>query len=333
MTREFTLQPAVKEEVPLFVGLVGPSSSGKTYSALRLANGIHSVMNRPGGIIVIDTENRRALHYSDDFTFQHIPFGAPYGSLDYLAAIRFAQSHNPSAIVIDSMSHEHEGPGGLLDSHEKELDRVAGDNQGKRYAMGFTAWAKPKAQRRQFLNGMLESDAAIIACFRAQEKTKLIKNSKGKQEPTNIGWQAIADPKFVYEMAVCALLKPGANGVPDWNPTMPDEKTFVKVPGWAREIFSGGQQLTEQHGIALAQWAKGGANRPAPINSDLEALKEEGSHAAALGMSFLAAFWKRQSPQIQKQLEAIKNNEWKPMAEKADAKVEEPEQELEGVEL
>jgi len=63
MEREFILQPAVKEEVPLFVGLVGPSSSGKTYTALRLATGIHKVMNQPGGIIVIDTENRRALHY------------------------------------------------------------------------------------------------------------------------------------------------------------------------------------------------------------------------------------------------------------------------------
>jgi len=333
MTREFTLQPAVKEEVPLFVGLVGPSSSGKTYSALRLANGIHQVMQRPGGIIVIDTENRRALHYSEDFKFQHIPFGAPYGSLDYLAAIRFAQEHNPSAIVIDSMSHEHEGPGGLLDAHEKELDRMAGDNQSNRYAMGFTAWAKPKAQRRQFLTGLLESDAAVIACFRAQEKTKLIKNNKGKQEPVNIGWQAIADPKFVYEMAVCALLKPGANGVPDWNPDMPDERTFVKVPGWARDIFTQGQQLTEQHGVALAEWAKGGAQRPKAENSDFEALKEEGAHAAALGMSFLAAFWKRQTPQIQKQLEDIKNNEWKPMAEKADAKLDEPEDEMAGVEL
>jgi len=38
--RTFTDIPAVRERVPLLVGLVGPSGSGKTYSALRLASGI-----------------------------------------------------------------------------------------------------------------------------------------------------------------------------------------------------------------------------------------------------------------------------------------------------
>jgi len=252
-----------------------------------------------------------------------------------LAAIRFAQAQNPSAIIIDSMSHEHEGPGGLLDTHDKELDRICGPNasDARRHAMGFTAWAKPKAQRRQFLTGMLESDAAIIACFRAQEKTTMRKNDKGKGVPTNIGWQAIADPKFVYEMAVCALFKPGAKGVPDWTPEKPDERTFVKVPGWAEKIFAPNQQLTEAHGEALAQWAKGGAARPKTSNTDLDALREEGEHAASLGMSFLAAFWQRQDRKTQNLLAGLKDEKWKPMAIKADAKIEEDEPELEGVEL
>lgn len=318
--REFILKPAVREQVPLFVGLVGPSGAGKTYSALRLATGMKQAHGGP--IIVIDTENRRALHYAGEFEFLHMPFGAPFGSLDYLAALQEAASHNPSAIIIDSMSHEHEGPGGLLDAHEKELDRLAGDNMGKRHVMGFMAWQKPKTDRRALLHGLTRLNANVIACFRAQEKTKLVKNDKGKQEPTPIGWAAITDQTFVYEMALCALLLPGSRGAPEWYPEMPAERSFVKLPGQFISLFRPGEPLTEVHGKALAEWAAGGAEPGKTGGVDIDALRAEGEHAASLGMSFLGAFWKRLSPMEQKLLAALKDETWKPMAEKADGKIE-----------
>lgn len=33
----FTIKPAVREQVPVMVGLMGASGSGKTFSAIRLA--------------------------------------------------------------------------------------------------------------------------------------------------------------------------------------------------------------------------------------------------------------------------------------------------------
>lgn len=315
--RTFSLQPGVRERVPMFVGIVGPSGGGKTYSALRLATGMKKVHEGP--IILIDTENRRGLHYADDFDFMHLPFGAPFRSLDYLAALREAERHNPSVIIIDSMSHEHEGPGGLLEAHEKELDRIAGDNQQRRHAMGFQAWQKPKAERRAFLQGMMRSDANIIACFRAQEKTKLMKNEKSKMEPTPIGWSAITDPIFVYEMAFCALLLPGSKGVPNWKPDMPAEQAFVKRPGQFENLFRDGEALSEHHGETIAKWAAGGsADRSQTESIDLDALIAEGSEAANLGMSFLAAFWKRQPKKVQVLLETIKEETWKPRATRSD---------------
>ena len=41
--RIFTARPAVRESVPLLIGLTGPSGGGKTFSALRLATGIQTV--------------------------------------------------------------------------------------------------------------------------------------------------------------------------------------------------------------------------------------------------------------------------------------------------
>jgi ABC-type dipeptide/oligopeptide/nickel transport system ATPase subunit len=83
--RKFDDVPAVRESVPLLIGLMGPSGSGKTYSALRLATGIQEVTG--GDIYFIDSEARRALHYADSFKFKHVQLDPPFGSLDYLAAI------------------------------------------------------------------------------------------------------------------------------------------------------------------------------------------------------------------------------------------------------
>ena len=121
--RTFDDKPAVRDSVPLLVGLCGASGSGKTFSALRLATGIQTVTG--GDIYVIDTESRRACHYADKFKFRHIDFKAPFGSLDYLEAVQHCVSKGAGVIVIDSLSHEHEGPGGYLMTHAAEIERMA----------------------------------------------------------------------------------------------------------------------------------------------------------------------------------------------------------------
>ena len=98
MSRTFEAKPAARESVPLLVGLMGPSGCGKTMSALRLATGMQSVTG--GEIYVIDTESRSALHYADDFTFQHVPFGAPFSPLDYLDAIEYVLNNADEKMII-----------------------------------------------------------------------------------------------------------------------------------------------------------------------------------------------------------------------------------------
>jgi hypothetical protein len=255
--RTFTARAAVREQVPLLVGLVGPSGSGKTFSALRMASGIQAVTG--GEIFFIDTEARRALHYAEQFKFQHVEFGAPFGSLDYLAAIAHCVSEKAGVVVVDSMSHEHEGPGGLLDAHETELTRMAGQDYGKRERMQMLAWQKPKAARRQLLNGIVQLGVSCIMCFRAGEKTKPMKDPKdGKTKPVDMGFTPIAGPEFVYEMTMSALLHPRSDGVPTWNSEHPGERMAMKLPGQFRDMFGGKEPLSEKHGKLLAEWARGG---------------------------------------------------------------------------
>src|SRR5436190_22793758 len=106
-TRTFEAKPAIRAQVPLLVGIMSPSGGGKTFSALRLATGIQQVFG--GDIYGLDTENNRMLHYADKFKFQHVPFTAPFDSLDYFSALKYCASKYSQITIVDSMTHEHIG--------------------------------------------------------------------------------------------------------------------------------------------------------------------------------------------------------------------------------
>lgn len=237
--------------LPLLVGLSGPSDSGKTYSALRLAKGMQEI--RGGNIIGIDTESRRLLHYKDEFNFTHFEFTSPFSSMAYREVITVAAERAKGGVVIiDSMSHEHEGEGGHLEQHEAEIARIAGDDHAKRERVKFLAWVKPKADRTRLLLKILQLDCAFIFCFRAKEKIKV---QKGK-EPIDLGWLPIAGEEFAFEMTVRCLLLPTAKGVPDWS--------FASINNYAAKrshlhahILRDGRQLDEEVGRELARWSLG----------------------------------------------------------------------------
>lgn len=253
--RSFSDKPAVREQTPVLLGLVGPSGTGKTFSALRLATGIQRVSG--GEIYVIDTEARRSLHYAEQFKFRHVQFDAPFGPLDYLSAITYAVSKGAGTIIVDSMSHEHEGPGGVLEMHEAELNRLAGNDYSKRQKWNFSAWVKPKQERRRLIGTILQLPVNVIFCFRAKEKLKI----QSGRDPVNLGWQPIAGDEFVYEMTAKCFLLPGANGVPTWQSEFPGEMAMMKLPDQFRELFAQRQQLSEDIGQKIAEWAVGKVQR------------------------------------------------------------------------
>lgn len=251
MTRTFDDKPAVRERTPLLIGLVSPSGAGKTMSGLELATGIARV--DPGEIFVIDTEARRSLHYADKYKFRHIPFGAPFAPADYKAAIQYAIGKGARTIFCDSTSHEHEGPGGVLEWHEKELDRMAGSDFKKRNKMTMAAWAKPKAARRDLINFILQQPVNFIFAFRAKSKIKM----KRGEDPIEMGFQAISGDEWIFEMQLNCLLLPGAKGVPTWESDMPGERACIKLPEQFRTLFAAGPRLSADIGEALATWAAG----------------------------------------------------------------------------
>lgn len=245
--RSFAHRTAVREKTPILVGVDGPSGSGKTYSALRLASGFRRVTK--GKLFVVDSEARRALAYADRFEFEHVPFGAPFGPLDYLDVLAYCIAQGATDIIVDSTSHEHEGPGGVLEQHTAEVKRLGGLAKHN-----LPAWAKPKAERRALINWILQQTCNFVFCFRAKEKLKIV---PGK-EPVHLGWMPIAGDDWQYEMTVNCLLLPGSNGVPIWRSQEIGEQAAIKLPIQFKELFATNPQLSEDIGEQLARWAAGG---------------------------------------------------------------------------
>lgn len=253
--RNFEAKPAYRQPVSLILGLVSPSSGGKTFTALELATGIQSVVG--GDIDLIDTEHGRATFYADKFKFNYVNFEPPFGSLDYLDAIQQSDKRGASVIIVDSMSHEHASEGGMLDAHEQEVTRMAGNDYAKRERVSMLAWQKPKAARRKLLQGITALNAHLIMCFRAKETSKPAKNDQGKNVIIPMGFMPIAGDEFVFESALSVLFHPNAKGVPTWNPEHMGERMAVKIPAQFEWIKDHKGPLNRDIGRKLAEWAKG----------------------------------------------------------------------------
>lgn len=262
--RSFTDAPAVRKAVPLLIGIVGPSGSGKTFSAMRLAAGIQRVVG--GDIHGIDTEAGRMLHYADTFApliraqggeLRYVPFEAPFSSLDYLAAIEHCVTRGARIIVIDSMSHEHEGEGGVCDEHDKLVER-AGDVGERR---SWQLWAGPKAKRRKLISRVLQLGVHVLFCFRAQEKSRPptdAEKQRGQKDLVQRGWMPITGAAFAYEMTARFLLRPGADGRPTFASEREGEAELIKRPEQFRELFARPNlQIDEALGASMARWASG----------------------------------------------------------------------------
>lgn len=276
----YSFRPAVREQVGLILGLVGPSGSGKTMSAMKLAAGVAGPGNR---FAVIDTESRRALHYADMFAFDHCDLHAPFRPDAYAEAITAAAKAGYKAIVVDSMSHEWAGEGGVLDFQEEELQRMAGDDWKKREGCKMAAWIKPKMQHKKMVQRLLQLNVCLILCFRAEEKVKMEKDEKNKTVIVPIGWQPICSKELPYELTVSFLLTPDRPGYPQ----------PIKLQEQHKALFPLDKPINEESGRRVSAWAAGGTTPtpPATVTRDQQsAIVAAAKNAGIPGADVFAAF-------------------------------------------
>lgn len=100
----------------------------------------------------VDTETRRMSHYADLFAFDVVDLEPPFRPGRFLECAIAAQRAGYPCLVIDSMTHEWVGPGGVLEWHDEEVDRM--EKRGSsRDAANFPAWRVPKTAHQDMLTG------------------------------------------------------------------------------------------------------------------------------------------------------------------------------------
>src|SRR5215471_10020408 len=252
---EQVYKPAKRAGIGWLILLAGPADSGKTFSALRLATGL---AGQDGKICFADTEHGRALFYADDFRFFHHGIVDPFRPEKFRDAAVIAQKEKAALWICDNFSWEHIGPGGLLDWHEAELQRIAGDDFAKREKAKFTAWIKPKAAHTQMLHRFWQLNSHIILCVQAKEKMDLeAKDEKtGKMKPKSLGLQPICGEDLPYAMTASFMLDPANRGVP--KP--------IKLMGKHEHLFQLDRPLDEATGERIAAWARGEKTQPPPTS-------------------------------------------------------------------
>ncbi len=225
------LQTANRKQAKIKMGIQGVSGGGKTCGALLIAFGIVNDWNK---IAVIDSENRSAHLYAHLGPYNVLNLEPPFTPERYIEAIIACEQAGIEVIILDSISHEWEGRGGILDIHSN----MAGNS--------FTNWAKLTPRHNSFVEKMLQSNCHVIATIRSKQDY-VLNEKNGKQIPEKVGLKGVTREGMDYEFTLVLDVDVKHNAIATKDRT----GIFVGKPEF---------RITIETGKMIADWCNEGVN-------------------------------------------------------------------------
>ncbi|MGN6293487.1 MAG: AAA family ATPase [Chitinophagaceae bacterium] len=218
------LKQAQRKQAKIKLGIQGCSGSGKTMGALLLAYGLCGNWNK---IAVIDTENYSASLYAHLGAFSVVNIAAPFSPEKYRDAIKLCEDAGMEVIIIDSISHEWEGAGGILDIH----GNMAGNS--------FTNWSKLTPRHNGFVQAILQSPVHVIGTIRSKQEYVLSERN-GKQVPEKVGLKGVTREGMDYEFTLVfdVDIKHHAIASKDRTGLFADKPAFTISAGTGEQILN-----------------------------------------------------------------------------------------------
>lgn len=231
------LQKATRKKVKLRLGLSAVSGGGKTYSAILLAKGL--VDGDLSKVAVIDTENNSASLYSHLGDYNTIELTSPYTPERYIQAIKVCEDAGMEVIIIDSITHEWDGKGGILELHSQ----MTGNS--------FTNWSSLTPRHQKFIDSILQSKCHVITTVRRKTEYDMQKDGNGKTKVEKAGLKEVTREGFEYELTV------NFNLDEKHNCTASKDRTglFMDKP-----FFT----ISEETGAMIKSWCETGIEAPPP---------------------------------------------------------------------
>ena len=227
---------AVRENIFAKVLAIAPSGGGKSYGALRIAKGMIKAISKETGnderIAYIGSEGSRDKYYADEFDYDLLQLSAPFTPESYIDAIDEAIDAGYKVLVIDQISAEWSGKGGLLEVHSK----MSGNS--------YTNWSKITPRHEKFMDKILDSDIFIIATVRGKDKY-VLEEVDGKQVPrkVGIGYSQRDDLEFLFTVALNIEQ---------------DTHLFTSVKDNTHLFENRNDVISEKDGELIYKWATGG---------------------------------------------------------------------------
>lgn len=183
---EIKFVKAEKKLAKIKIAITGPSGSGKTYSSLALASGLGNK------IAVCDTENGSASLYSEIFNFDVINMTPPYLNEKYLAVIKAAVDAEYDVLVLDSISHQWSGDGGLL-AKKESIDARGGNS--------YANWSAITKEHNTFLSAIINAPIHIICTMRSKTEFSIDKSESGKTTIRKVGLAPVQRDAVEFEFS------------------------------------------------------------------------------------------------------------------------------------
>lgn len=230
----FVAHKALREKIFTKVALMAPSGGGKSFSALKLATGMKSelekINKKSAKILLANTEGARGRYYANEFDYDIIDLVEPFNPEQFVEAIDYAVDNKYDVLIMDSTSPEWEGKGGCL-----ELQQKAGGT--------YQAWGKVTPRHDAFINRLATSPIHLIATMRGKDQYEIEKDNNGKTSVKKLGVGAKQRDGFEYEFTCTFTI---------------DQKTHMAESQKDNtHIFENdnGFLLSEAHGRRIIEWA------------------------------------------------------------------------------
>ena len=230
---------AERRKAKLRLAITGPAGSGKTYGALLVAFGIG------GKIALLDTENGSGDLYSALGDYDVCSISAPFSVQKYIDAIKDAEKSGYDILILDSISAEWAGTGGLLNLHTQ----ITSSNRSNSYA----AWGQITPKHNAFIDAIIASNLHIIATIRSKTEYAQVQNEHGKTEIKKMGLGLVQRDGIDYEFTTVFDLNM------EHTVTVSKDRTSL----FDGQVFN----LSEETGRALKEWLDTGIDVPVVNNT------------------------------------------------------------------
>lgn len=263
---------AERKQAKLRLAISGPAGSGKTYSALLIAQGL-----APNGkIALIDSERGSGELYADLTAYDIATLEPPYSPKRYIQHIKAAEKAGYDVLIIDSLSHAWTGAGGVLEMHDRA---TAGSKSGN----SFMAWKAVTPEHNALVDAMIGANLHVIVTMRTKTAYDMLEDGKGGKKPLKIGLAPVQRDGMEYEFTTVFDLS-----VESHVATVTKDRT---------QLFDGEHFVpTPETGAKLLDWLMTGKD---PIEASQHILEELKTSANTVeSVSDLTTWWRSHGADI-----------------------------------